>query len=222
MTADTAIELVRAAKPQAHPSSVDADALFDRITIAAPGRSRGARRRRPLFVFAVALALVAVIASTALAISGWLDDIGPAEVHSEFTKAEQQLQLPPGFSWPRLNVPANSVTSRGAGGAYAVNMAQSAWECYWAQSIRSRNVSGENDARAALSDLMKNHVIIAPKGASENWAPPPSDKPVATYADDGGYQYKQHMYAAAEAGDPQLLEQSCEANGPRTDTSGGH
>jgi hypothetical protein len=218
MTADTAIELVRAAKPQAHPSSVDADALFDRITSAAPGRSRGARRRRPLFVFAVALALVAVIASTALAISGWLDDIGPAEVHSEFTKAEQQLQLPPGFSWPRLNVPANSVTSRGAGGAYAVNMAQSAWECYWAQSIRSRNVSGENDARAALSDLMKNHVIIAPKGASENWAPPPSDKPVATYADDGGYQYKQHMYAA----DPQLLEQSCEANGPRTDTSGGH
>jgi hypothetical protein len=218
MTTDPAIELLRAAKPHARPSSVDTDALFARITSAAPGGfPRRARPRRPLLVFAVALALVAVIASTALAISGWFDDIGPTEVHSEFAKAEQQLQLPPGYSWPKLNFPADSVTSRGAGGAYAVNMAQSAWECYWAQSIQSRNVSGGNDARAALSDLMKNHIIIAPKGASENWSPPPSDKPVATYADDGGYQYKQHMYAAAEAGHPQLLEQSCRANGPRSE-----
>jgi hypothetical protein len=168
-----------------------------------------------VLVFVVALALVAVIASTALALSGWIGDIiGPSEVHSEFAKAEAQLALPPGYTWPKLNFPPDSVTSRGAGGSFAVNMAQTAWECYWVQSIRSHDTAGVQTARSALKDLMTNHIVIAPSGASENWSPPQTGKPLATFADDGGYEYKQRMYAQAAAGHPQLLAQSCRANAP--------
>jgi hypothetical protein len=217
MSMDTAIDRLRAAKPLVVASSVDHEALFARITSTAPDRRlRASRRRRtrPVLVFAVALACVAVIASTALALSGWIGNIiGPSEVNSEFAQAEGELRLPPGYSWPKFNFPANSVTSPGAGGSYAVDMAQSAWECYWVQSIRRHDDAGQQSARAALNDLMTNHVVIAPKGASENWSPPSTGKPVATYADDGGYQFKQRAYAQAAAGDPQLLEQSCRANG---------
>ena len=38
--------------------------------------------------------------------------------------------------------------------------------------------------------------------------------PVAAFADDGGYQMKQAMYADAAAGHPHSLIQSCRANGP--------
>jgi hypothetical protein len=218
MTTGSAIDYLRAAKPPVPSSSVDAEALFSRITIAAPDRRlRTSTRRhsRPVLVFMVALALVAVIASTALALSGWIGDIvGPSEVNSEFAKAEGQLALPPGYTWPKFNFPTDSVTSRGAGGSFAVTMAQTAWECYWAQSIQRRDAAGERTARAALSVLMANHIVIAPNGASENWSPPQTGKPLATFADDGGYQYKERMYAQAAAGRPQLLAQSCRANAP--------
>jgi hypothetical protein len=218
MTTDSAIDRLRAAKPLLPSSTVDAEALFTRITVAAPDRrlrTSKRRHRRPVLVFVVALALVAVIASTALALSGWIGEvIGPSEVNSEFAKAESQLRLPPGYTWPKFNFPKDSVTSPGAGGAFAVNMAQSAWECYWVQSIGRRDITGQQTARAALSDLMANHIVVAPNGASENWSPPPTGKPLATYADDGGYQYKQRMYAQAAVGRPKLLEQSCRANAP--------
>jgi hypothetical protein len=218
MTTGSAIDYLRAAKPPVRSSSVDAEALFSRITIAAPDRrlhKSTRRHRRPVLVFVAALALVAVIASTALALSGWIGDvIGPSEVHSEFAKAEAELALPPGYTWPKLNFPTDSVTSRGAGGSFAVTMAQSAWECYWVQSIQRGDNAGQQSARAALSDLMANHIVIAPTGASENWSPPQTGKPLATFADDGGYQYKQRMYAQAAAGHPQLLAQSCRANAP--------
>jgi hypothetical protein len=218
MTTDSAIDRLRAAKPLVPSSSVDAEALFSSITTAAPDRRlRKSTRRhsRPLLVFAIAFALVAVIASTALALSGWIGEIiGPSEVNSEFVKAETQLHLPPGYTWPKFNFPADSVTSRGAGGSSAVTIAQSAWECYWVHSIRGRDAAGQQTARAALSELMANNIVIAPNGASENWSPPQAGKPVATFADDGGYQYKQRTYAQAAAGHPQLLEQSCRANAP--------
>jgi len=218
MTTELAFERLRAAKPPTPPTAVDAEALFERITSAPPDRrlhESTRRHRRPLLVFAVALALVAVIASTALALSGWLGDaIGPAEVSSEFAKAESQLRLPPGYAWPKLDFPKDSVTSRGAGGSFAVTMAQSAWECYWVRSIRDGDGAGQRTARAALADLMTNNVVIAPNGASENWSPPQTGKPIAAFADDGGYQFKQRMYAQAAAGHPRLLEQSCRANAP--------
>jgi hypothetical protein len=218
MTTASATDRLRAAKPQVPASSVDTATLLSRITSAAPDprlRESSRRHTRPLLVLVVALALVAVVASTALALSGWIGDIiGPSEVNSEFTKAESKLYLPPGYTLPKLNFPADSVTGRGAGGSYAVNMAQTAWECYWVQSIRQRDIAGEQTARAALNDLMTNHVVVAPKGASENWSPPKTGNPLATYADDGGYQFKQRMYDQAATGQPQLLEQSCRANRP--------
>jgi len=111
------------------------------------------------------------------------------------------------------------VTSPGAGGAFAVNIAQTAWECYWAQAIGRHDIAGQQHARAALADLMTNHIVVAPNSASENWSPPPTGKPVATFADDGGYQFKQRMYAQAAVGHPQLVQQSCRANAPPGSTS---
>jgi hypothetical protein len=218
MTNDLAFDRLRAANPFSPATSVDADALFDRI-VSAPldRRLRTSTRRhyRPMLVFAVVLALVAVLASTAVALSGWIGDvIGPSEVHSEFAKAESRLSLPPGYAWPKLNFPSDSVTSRGAGGSFAVSMSQSAWECYWVQSIHNRDIAGQQRARAALTDLMTNHIVVAPMGASENWSPPQTGTPLAVYADDGGYQFKQKTYAEAAAGNPQLLEQTCRANAP--------
>jgi hypothetical protein len=217
MTTDPTFDRLRAANRFSPASLADAEALFDRITSASPDPRLGTPRRyrKPMLVFAVALAVVAVLASTALALSGWIGDIiGPSQVNSEFAKAESELSLPPGYTWPKFNFPTDSVTSRGAGGSFAVNMAQSAWECYWAQSIRNRDIAGQQRARAVLADLMTNHIVVAPKGASENWSPPQTGTPIATYADDGGYQYKQKMYADAAAGRPQLLAQSCRANAP--------
>jgi hypothetical protein len=217
MTTDPTLDRLRRANRFSPASLVDADVLFDRITLASiDHRLRTSRRyRKPMLVFAVALAVVAVLASTALALSGWIGDIiGPTEVNSEFAKAESKLSLPSGYTWPKFNFPTDSVTSRGAGGSFAVNMAQTAWECYWVQSIRDGDLAGRQRARAVLTDLMTNHIVVAPKGASENWSPPPTGTPMATYADDGGYQYKQRMYAEAAAGHPQLLAQSCRANSP--------
>ena len=218
MNTDIAFRRLRAANPVQAVTPMDADALFERIASTAPQRPlrRGARRRRRLTVAAVALFLAAVLASTAPAISNWIGDIiGGPEVRSEYGEAQSRLTLPPGYDWPRLNFPPNSVTSRGAGGSFAVNIAQDAWECYWVQEIRSGNVANQRRAHAALSDLLTNHIVVAPKGVSENWMPPQTSKtPTAVYADDGGIQLKQRMYAEAAAGHPELLEQSCRANAP--------
>jgi hypothetical protein len=83
------------------------------------------------------------------------------------------------------------------------------------QSIHERDAAGHRRASTALLDLMTHHIVVAPKGASENYAPVPTPGgPIAVFADDGGYEYKQRMYAQASAGHPQLLEQSCRANAP--------
>lgn len=213
MINDPAIRRLRAANIVAAASAVDSEELFARITSVAPEPRRDViwfRRRRGLLVLALGLIVVAVVASTAPAVSNWFGDIiGPSEVHSEYGQAQQELSLPPGASWPKLNFPANSVTSRGGGGSFAVANAMAAWECYWVQTIRDRDVAGGRRAHAALNDLLTKHVVVAPNGASENWSPPQANgTPTAVFADDGGYQYKQRMYAEAAAGHPQLLEQS--------------
>jgi hypothetical protein len=218
MTTDAAFGRLRAANPVAVATVADADALFDRITSTAPERPlrRPSRRRRRLLVAAVALVLAAVVASTAPAISNWIGDvIGQSEVTSEYGDSQSRLTLPPGYDWPKLSFPSNSVASRGAGGSYAVMIAQAAWECYWVQEIRAGNVAHQRRAHAALRDLLANHIVITPEGASENWAPPQSVRtPTASYADDGGYEYKERMYAEAAAGHPRQLAQSCRANAP--------
>jgi hypothetical protein len=215
---DHTLNRLRAANPVAAGTAVDADALFDRIVLAPPdGRLAHTPRRhsRRLAVALVAAVVACGILATG-ALSGWFSHIidGPT-VKAEYAAAQKQLTLPPGYDWPPLNWPPNSVTSRGAGGSFAVSIDQDAWECYWVGAIHSGDVAGQHRASAALDDLMTNHAVVAPAGAPEDYTPPQSARtPTLVFARDGGYQYKQRMYAAAAAGKPKLLEQSCRANGP--------
>ena len=215
---DHTLDRLRAANPVPATTAPAADALFDRIVLAPPDRrlSRAPRQhsRRLALVLVAAVVACGVLASGA--ISGWFTHViaGPT-VKAEYIAAQKQLAMPPGYSWPPIHWPSNSVTSRGAGGAFAVSLDQDAWECYWADAIRSGDVAAQQRAKSALDDLMANHIVIAPAGAPEDYTPPQSSRtPTLAFADDGGYQYKQRMYAAAAAGHPQLLEQSCRNNGP--------
>jgi hypothetical protein len=214
---DQTLNRLRAANPFPATASGDAGELFDRIVLAPPDRrlDRTPRRsRRLVLVVAAAVVVFGLLATAGL--SGWFTHIiaGPT-VKAEYAAAKKQLTMPPGYQWPPLNWPSNTVTSRGAGGAFAVSLDQDAWECYWVDAIHSRDVAAQRRSEAALDDLMRNHIVIAPAGSPEDYTPPQSFRtPTLAFADDGGYQHKQRMYRAAAAGHPQLLEQSCRANGP--------
>lgn len=203
--------------PEAAP--VDGAELFDRITSLPPDERLGARRsphRRRIALAAVALAAMAILATTAFALSNWLGDVvKPAVTKQEYKNAQGELTLPPGATWPSLNVDPNSVTGRGAGGGRAVFVAMNAWECYWVGAIQNGDQAAQQRAHAELSGLLKNNVVVAPAGASENWTPPnPPSGPYAIFADDGGYEHFQAIYDAAAAGNPHGLIQSCRANAP--------
>lgn len=217
---DQTLNRLRAANPFTATASGEVDELFDRIVLAPPDRRLERtpwRRRRPTLVLVTAAVVACgLLASGAYGISTLLGGVidGPT-VKAEYAAAQKQLTMPPGYSWPPLHWPPNSVTSRGAGGSFAVSLDQGAWECYWVDAIHTGDVAAERRAQAALDDLMTNHSVVAPAGASENWSPPyAEDTPTQVFARDGGYQYKQRMYAQAAAGKPQLLQQSCRANGP--------
>jgi hypothetical protein len=216
---DHTLNRLRAANPSPEGTAVNADALFDRIVLSTADRRLGhtpRRRRRPMLLVAIVIVVCGLLASGAYGVSGLFDHIihGPT-VKAEYAAAQKQLTLPPGHRWPPLNWPKNSVTSRGAGGSFAVSVDQDAWECYWVDAIHSGDVASQRRANAALDDLMANHIVIAPAGSPKDYTPPPSERtPTLAFADDGGYQYKQRMYAEAAAGKPRLLEQSCLANGP--------
>jgi hypothetical protein len=182
-----------------------------------PVETRFARRtyRRPVVVFAVALIAVAALASTAFAISQWIggDVVKPDVTKAEYRAAQHELTLPPGAGWPVLRVDPNSVTNRGGGGGRAVAIAQNAWECYWVGAIRRGDTAAQANAHAQLENLLRNNVIVAPAGASENWSPPnPANHPYAVFAPDGGYEWVRETYALAAAGHPQRLADSCRAN----------
>ena len=215
---DRTLNRLRAANPLPVAVPVDKDGLFDQIVLACPDRRlvRAPRRRyrRTMLVLAVSLVVAGLVVSAS--VSGLFGHIitGPT-VQAEYSAAQKQLTMPPGYKWPPLNWPSNSVTSRGAGGAFAVTLDQDAWECYWVGAIHSGDVAGQRRSQAALDELMKNHIVIAPAGAPEDYTPTQSSRtPTLAFADDGGYQHKQRMYAQAAAGRPKLLEQSCKANGP--------
>ena len=219
MKNDSTFAYLRRLNPVPQAASVDGAELFDQITSlpqdARPAPRRSAARRRVALV-AVGLAVMAILATTAFAVANWFGDVvKPAVTKQEYKTAQSELRLPPGVTWPELNVDPNSVTSRGGGGSSAVMIAMSSWECYWVDAIKSGDEQAQQRAHAELNSLLANHVVIAPAGASENWSPSSSHSfPVAAFADDGGYQYKQQMYADAAAGRPKTLFQSCRANGP--------
>ncbi|HET6656674.1 MAG TPA: hypothetical protein VFG61_02140 [Gaiellaceae bacterium] len=218
MKNDSTLARLRRLNPVPEAASVEAAELYERIISLPPDERLAGRRpphRRRIALGAVALIVMALLATTALAISGLFGDVvKPPVTRQEYRNAQDVLTLPPGATWPDLNIPANSVTTRGGGGAYAVMIAMGSWECYWADAIRSGDDQAQQQSHAALTSLLHDHAVIAPAGASENWAPTGHAFPVVAFADDGGYQYKEKIWAQAAAGNPQNLIQSCKANGP--------
>lgn len=218
MKNDSTLDYLRRLNPVPQAASVDGAELFEQITSLPQDERPTARRspnRRRVALVAVALAATAILATTAFAVANWFGDVvKPAVTKQEYKTAQSDLTLPPGVTWPELNVDPNSVTSRGGGGSSAVMVAMGSWECYWADAIKSGDEQAQQRAHAELNSLFANHVVIAPAGASENWFPTGHPFPVVAFADDGGYQYKQQMYADAAAGRPKQLFQSCRANGP--------
>ncbi len=180
---------------------------------------RRAPYRRPVVVLAVALAVTALVASTALAVSNWLGGgvaVKPPVTRNEYLRATHQLTLPPGVTWPDYHLaPPNTLTGRGGGGGMAVLISQNAWECYWVRAIRAGDTAAERQARSELGALLDDNVLVAPNGAPENWTPPnPTSTPYAVFADDGGLQWIRSAYAEAAAGHAQKLIDSCRANAP--------
>jgi hypothetical protein len=200
-----------AANPIPSAPVLDNRALFERV-VALPQDHRRRLRQRTAVV--LVLAAAAVVASTTYGVSSWLVAVKPLVTLREYREAQHFLTLPPGATWPGYHFQPNTVMSPGAGGSIAVTQAIAAWECYWVSAIRSHDVAAEQRAHDELSTLLRDNVVIAPKNASENRAPPyDPHHPLAVFADDGGYQYKERIYAEAAAGNPHRLIESCMANG---------
>jgi hypothetical protein len=217
MNTDRTLDRLRRANP-ARPTSGHDDALFAQI-VAAPGDARlgrPQRRSRRRLVFVVALAAAAILVPTGVALDRWVfGPVPPKVTKQEYKDAQHDLTLPPGVTWPQLHIPPDTMTGAGAGGGHAVLLAQNAWECYWVDAFHRGDAAAGARAHTELEELMRHHVAIAPDGAPEDWTPPASvSRPVAVFADDGGYQYIEKSYANAAAGDPSGIEQSCKANRP--------
>jgi hypothetical protein len=221
MKIDRTILRLRRANPYPRPATVEGTELFARITARPPDRriARGATpRRRRVLVLAVSFGLMALLASTAYAISNWVFNsaVRPKVTKQEYRLAQHELTLPPGASWPKLHVDPNSVTSRGAGGGHAVLISQNAWECYWVKAISRGDTAGQQRAQTELDALLANNILVAPTGAPEDWTPPnPPQVPYAVFAHDGGLEWVRKTYALAAAGHPHRLAQTCRANAPR-------
>ena len=220
MKTDSTMTRLRAANPSPEAEHVEGGELFARITAVAPDPHLRRRARvygRPRLVIALALLAAALLASTAFAVSQLIGGrvVKPPVTRAEYLAAQHDLVLPPGHHWPKLYVPDNSVTTRGGGGSSAVMIAKTAWECYWAKAIDDRDRAAQRQAHAQLEELFAKHVLVAPRGAPEGWAPPhPPRGPYATFADDGGVQWFLDGYRMAAHGNPARVIASCRANGP--------
>jgi hypothetical protein len=220
MKTDSTLLRLRKANPFPTPAAVDGADLFARITARLPDsriRGRATPLHRRGLVLAVSFVVVALLASTAYALSNWVfsSAVKPKVTKLEYRLAQRELTLPPGYSWPALHVDPNSVTSKGAGGGHAVLIAQNAWECYWVRAIDDGDAAAGQRAQKQLSALLANNLIVAPVGAPEDWTPPnPPKAPHAVFAHDGGLEWVRETYALAAAGHPQRLGQSCRANAP--------
>ncbi len=165
MKNDSTLAHLRRLNPVPEAASVDSAELFERITSLPPDERPAPRRSatvRRVALVAVGLAVMALLATTALAISGWFEDVvKPPVTRQEYHNAQDVLTLPPGATWPQLNVDPNSVTSRGGGGAQAVMIAMGSWECYWVDAIKSGDGQAQQQAQAELNSLLRDHAVIA-------------------------------------------------------------
>jgi hypothetical protein len=220
----TAMDRLRAAAPAPVELDIDRDALFHRIVAgpSAPGRTaRPPRRpRRRLAIVAGLAAAAALTAGTAFAVGGllgWHTDNSllqsPREWRKLYRDATRELTLPPGMRWPYRTLAPNTVTSHNEPGGMAVGIAQVSWECYWTAAIRAGDTAAARRSQAALADIVRHHIVVAPAGSPENVAPPAGTRPpFEIYASDGGLGYVKRAYARAAAGDPSGIAQSCRAN----------
>jgi hypothetical protein len=210
MKTDSTLTRIAAANPYSTPAAEPDETLFQRIVALPRERRRGPRRR---VVVAVVFAAAAVLASSAVAVDKWLTGaVKPDVTLQEYRTAQAVLPLPPGAAWPTLHLDPNSLTSRGGGGGFAIDIAMTKWECYWAAAIRNGDAAAQHRSQQALRGLLAR-IVIVPDGASEDWTPAnPPAFPYAKFADDGGYQFKQRIYARAATGDATGVAQSCRAN----------
>jgi hypothetical protein len=207
------IDRLATANPVPAAAAAFDEELFTRI-VAEPS-DRAARRPRKRLAVTIVVAAALLVTSTAVGVDRWLTGtVQPEVTKSEYRAAQSLLSLPPGTTWPILHVDPNSLTDRGAGGGYAVNIAMTRWECYWVTAIRDHDRPAQRRAHVVLENLLTRHVVVAPNGAPEDWQPAtPPTFPYAIYADDGGYQFVQRIVAQAAAGDASGIAQSCRANG---------
>jgi len=223
MSSDPTMLRLRGANPVAAAPHRDDPELFARITGAAVDErlARPRRRHSRALVLALAICLTAVLASTAYAVSHWIngDVVRPPVTKREYLAAQRQLTLPPGYSWPAFRFgpdSADSVTSRGAGGGLAVLTAQNAWECYWVNAVRAHDAEAGRRAQRALDGLLAHNILEAPAGAPEGWVPTPlPPHPFVAYAHDGGLDWIRASYRQAAAGNIRNIARSCRANSPR-------
>lgn len=206
------IERLEAANPVPGVTQLDDPELFRRI-VSQP-RERSPRRRSKRVAVAVVFAAAALLTSSAVAVNRWLTGaVEPDVTRAEYRSAQSLLPLPPGANWPVLHVDPHSMTTRGGGGGYALLIAMTRWECYWADAIRRGDTAAQGRSQRVLGSLLAQHVVIKPDAAPEDWVPvDPPAFPYAVFADDGGYRFKQRIYAQAAAGDASGVEQSCRAN----------
>ena len=162
MRTNAVIDRLRRANPIPTPRAAGDRELFARIT-SSTGDPRLARhdrspRRRRGIVVVIVVGLTAVAASTAFAVSRWnhAPAVKPPVTKLEYLEAHHRLRLPPGATWPELEIQPNSVTGKGAGASHAVMASQHAWECYWVEAIRSDDVAGQQRARAELEQTMRD------------------------------------------------------------------
>lgn len=220
MKTNSSISRLRGANPFPPATTIDTDELFEQITASAPDARlarHGTPSRRRMLVLAIGLAVMALLASSAFALSNWVfgDVVEPPVTEAEYLQAQKQLTLPPGYGWPVLDVQDNSVTGRGAGGGHAVLVAKNAWECYWVQAIQDGDTAAQRRAHDQLNALLAHNMLEAPPGAPENYVPPnPPKVPFVVFAHDGGLAWIRAAYTQAAAGNPQNLIDSCRANAP--------
>ena len=223
---DSSLSRLRRANPVPQVRRLDAPELLTEITslppdvrLMGPMVGRRAPYRRPVVVLAVALAVTALVASTALAVSNWLGGgvaVKPPVTRNEYLRATASADPASRRHLAHYYLaPPNTLTGRGGGGGMAVLISQNAWECYWVRAIRAGDTAAERQARSELGALLDDNVLVAPNGAPENWTPPnPPSTPYAVFADDGGLQWIRSAYAEAAAGHAQKLIDSCRANAP--------